>query len=223
MHIVIVGAQPVGEHLVKLASDAGHSVALIEPDQELAEHCAQHYDIQVLHARIDEEGILDEADAENAWALIATTDDDSVNLMAMVLGREYEIDNLVSTVNSKHRKSLFARLGVNTLVDPELLAARYLLHLTMYPGKENVTPLTGEGLVYEVMLAEDSKLLGRSIGELNKNKTMPKDIFIVLVKREGKRLYPHAEMELAMGDELLLYSQVALQQEELSALTGTAT
>src|SRR5690625_4662325 len=94
MHIIIVGAQPVGEHLMKLAVESGHDVTLIEPEAAIAEQCSQNYDVQVLQARIDEEGILDEADASRAGALIATTSDDSVNLMAMVLGREYEIDNL---------------------------------------------------------------------------------------------------------------------------------
>lgn len=220
MHIIIVGAQPVGEHLMKLAVEAGHDVTLIEPEAAIAEQCSQNYDVQVLQARIDEEGILDEADAHHAGALIATTGDDSVNLMAMVLGREYEIDNLVSTVNSKHRKSLFEHLGVSTLVDPEVLAARYLLHLTMYPGKENVTPLAGEGLVYELVLGEDSKLAERPIGDLHENGALPKGVFIVLIKRGDKHLYPRAKMELEAGDGLLVYSSKPLDKKALSVFEG---
>lgn len=86
MHIIIVGAGPVGEYLVRLSQEAGHDVVLIESDQDRAEHRAQNHDVRVLNAAIGEEDILDEAGADQADALIATTGDDSTNLMTMVLG-----------------------------------------------------------------------------------------------------------------------------------------
>ena len=223
MHIIVVGGSPVGEHVVEQALRYGHSVTLIEENLEVAERCAQRHDAQVLNASIDAEGILDEADASDAGALIATTSDDSVNLMTMILGQHYEIPNLVSAVNSKHRKPLFDRLGVNTLVDPEVLAARYLLHLAIFPGKENVTPLAGEGMVYELHVGEKSALAGRKVGELASDKVLPEDVFIILIKREHKHLYPRADVELAAADKLLLYSVDPLDQSELDVFTGRAS
>lgn len=220
MHIIVVGAAPVGEYLVRLAISYGHSVTLIEENREVAERCAQEYDAQILNSSIDAEHIMDEADASEASALIATTSDDSVNLMTMVLGQHYDIPNLVSTVNSRHRKPLFARLGVNTLVDPEVLAARYLLHLAIFPGNENVTPLAGEGLVYELHIGEASRLVDCEIGDLVDEKILPEDVFIVLIKREGKHLYPRADISLSAADKLLLYSVDPLNQAELDIFTG---
>jgi trk system potassium uptake protein TrkA len=221
MHIIIVGGQPVGAYLVRLALEAGHDVTLIESNEERAEHCAQTYDARVLQAEIGEEGILDEAGAGDADALIATTEDDSINLMAMVLGQEYEIDNLTSTVNSNHRKSLFDRLGVNTLVDPEILAARHLLDLIQHPGQEHVTSLAGEGQIYELQLDAESELVDRSFGELDQDKVLPKNVFIVLIKRDdNKRLFPHADTRLAAGDDLLVFSVDPLSQDELGLFTG---
>lgn len=223
MHIIIIGGEPVGEHLVDQALRHGHSVTLVEEDAERAERCAQAYDAQVLHASIDAEGILDEADAADAGALIATTGDDSVNLMAMILGQHYEIPNLVSAVNSRHRKMLFDRLGVNTLVDPEVLAARYLLHLAIFPGMENVTPLAGDGYVYELQVGDASVLVGRQVADLADDKVLPGGVFIVLVKRGGKRLYPRPDLALAAADRLLVYSADPLAQRELDVFTGQAS
>lgn len=219
MRIIVVGGDQVGEYMVQLALEAGHGVVLIEPNEERAEHCAQNYDSQVLQAGIGEEGILDEAGADQAKALVATTDDDSINLMAMVLGQEYEIPNLVTTVNSRHRKSLFDRLNVSTLVDPEILAARHLLSLTLYPGGETVTSLSGDGMVYELLLAEGASMVGRTLKDIDDDDVLPQGAAIVLVRRGKKRLFQRESTQLEADDALLVYSDHPLSEPDLALFT----
>lgn len=134
MHIIIVGAGPVGDSLTSLALEQGHDVAVIEEDEARAEAAAGKHDALILKASISEDDIMEEAGAGKADALIAATPDDSANLMAMVLGREYEIENLISVVNHKYHGRLFDRLGVRTMVDPEVLVARHLLNLIQPNG-----------------------------------------------------------------------------------------
>jgi len=119
MYLIIVGAGAVGNSLVQLALKDGHDVALIEPDGDLAECAAASYDCMVLHAPIAQGGIMEEAQAERAQALIATTDDDSDNLMAAFLGVEHGVQTLISVVNDERHQGLFQRLGVHVLLDPE--------------------------------------------------------------------------------------------------------
>ncbi|MES1930214.1 TrkA domain-containing protein [Salinisphaera dokdonensis CL-ES53] len=215
MRIIVVGAGPVGEYLVDLAVEAGHEVALIEADESRAEHCAQHYDAMVLHAPIDAEGILDEAGAERADALIATTDDDSTNLMTMVLGKEYEIDNLTSTVNARHRERLFKRLGVNTLVDPEVLVARHLLGLIQHPKAEGVTALPGRGQIYEVTLDAESSLVDRTFGEIDDDDLLPDKVFVAYVERDDEGFYPREQQRLQSGDTLFVFSSEPLSEADM--------
>jgi trk system potassium uptake protein TrkA len=215
MRIIVVGAGPVGEYLVALAVDAGHQVALIESNESRAEHCAQRYDAMVLNASIDAEGILDEAGADQAEALIATTDDDSTNLMTMVLGREYEIDNLTSTVNARHRKRLFERLGVNTLVDPEILVARHLLDLIQHPKAEGVTSLPGRGQIYEIALDGNSSLVDRSFAEIDDSDLLPANVFVAYVERDDEGFYPRETQRLRGGDTLFVFSSEPLSEADV--------
>jgi len=83
MYLMIVGAGPEGSSLAKLAIKDGHKVAIIEADEQRAQAVLQKYDVQVFHADIADGGILDEAEADKADALIATTSDDSANLMSI--------------------------------------------------------------------------------------------------------------------------------------------
>lgn len=215
MRIIVVGAGAVGEYLVQLAVDAGHEVALIEDNEERAELCAQNYDALVLHAKIDEEGILDEAGAKHAQALIATTDDDSTNLMAMVLAREYDIENLTCTVNARHRKRLFDRLGVNTLVDPEILVARHLLDLILHPHTEGVTSLPGRGQIYELTLTQDSALAGSTLAAIDDDDALPKGVFIAYIERDDKGIYPREDLSLEADDRLFVFSRDPLSKKDV--------
>ena len=126
MYLIIVGAGPEGSSLAELALKDGHRVTIIEKDEKRAQAVLQKYDIQVFHANIAQGGILDEADADQADALIATMEDDSANLMTMFLGKERGIKKLISMINDRQHQAMFERLGVQVLVDPEVIIAQHL-------------------------------------------------------------------------------------------------
>lgn len=129
MNIIIVGGGLEGCSLAELALRDGHRVTIIEANAERAQSVLQQYSVQVFHAKIGAGGILDEAGADSADALIATTGDDSANLMAMFLGKERQIPILISMVNESEHQQMFERLGVQVMVDPEVIIARHLYHL----------------------------------------------------------------------------------------------
>lgn len=106
MYLIIVGAGPEGSRLVELALKDGHRVSIIEKDEKRAQAVLQKYNVRVFHAGIAEGGILDEADADTADGLVATTSDDSANLMAMFLGKERGIKTLMSMVNDRHHQAI---------------------------------------------------------------------------------------------------------------------
>lgn len=126
MNMIILGAGPEGSSLAALALKDGYNVAIIEADEQRARETLQKYNAKVFHANIAEGGILDEAGADRADALVATTSDDSANLMAMFLGKERHIPILISMVNEPEHIQLFERLGVHIVVNPEVIIARHL-------------------------------------------------------------------------------------------------
>jgi trk system potassium uptake protein TrkA len=129
MYIIILGAGPASKSLVSLALEEGHEVTLIEKDREKAQAVLKQYDICVLNSTIAQGGILDEAEADRADALVATTDDDSANLMAMFLGKKLKIPQLVTMVNNKEHQAMFEQLGVQVLMNPEQIIAQRLYAL----------------------------------------------------------------------------------------------
>ena len=136
MYLIVVGAGPEGSSLIDLALKDGHEVALIETNEERARKVVQNYNVNVFQADIAEGGILEEAQANRADGIIATTRDDTANLMAMFLGKEHGIKSLVSLVNEPQHQKLFQRLGVRIFTDPEVVIAKHLYHLVAAPDSE---------------------------------------------------------------------------------------
>ena len=129
MYLIVVGAGAEGKRLIDLAIKQGHRVSLIEQNEQNARAVLQEHDIQVFHADIAAGGILDEADAKHADAIIATTHDDATNLMTMMLGQEYGIAMRVSLLNDANHKNLFEKLNVHVISDPATIVAQRLYSL----------------------------------------------------------------------------------------------
>lgn len=63
---------------------------------------------------------------KNADTIIATTKNDAVNLMAMMLGKHYQIKNLITMLQDREYYTMFEKLGIQVLSDPEKLIAQKL-------------------------------------------------------------------------------------------------
>ena len=126
MYFIIVGAGTISRQLVAIIINQGHRVAVIEKNEARAREMMQQFDIKVFHADIAQANILAEASIQNADGIIATTKDDSVNLMAMVLGKEHQVKYLVTLLEAAEHQAMFEKLGVQVLSDPEKLIAQKL-------------------------------------------------------------------------------------------------
>lgn len=220
MHLIIVGAGPVGNSLVELALKARYDVVVVEPNAERAEHCADRYDVRVLNMEVSDENMAEEAGMSRALAVIATTTDDSTNLMAMFLGREHDVKTLTSAVNHLSHESMFRKLGVHVLTDPEILVAQHLLDLTLLPHAVDVTTLQDKEQVIEVRLGSGSPLAGRTVGEVANEGLLQRGLFLVSVQRDDEAFFPTAETRLEAGDQVIVFSRKAIRRKDLLLFHG---
>ena len=220
MYIIIVGAGPIGTGLAELALEEQHNVVIVEANEARARKALQQYDLQVLHADIAERGIMDEANAGRADALIATTEDDKVNLMAVSLAREYGIKTLISTVNTEGHEVLFERVGVNILNDPHMVVAEHLYGFLRYPEYEGIIPLVGGKHAFKLTLGEEAPLAGRLLSDAMDGELLPEGLLIVLLQRGDEVLVPAGDTRLQAGDRLTLLADEPIADDHLKAFTG---
>lgn len=211
MNLIVLGAGPVGSRLVERALAGGHDVVLVEPDSALAEACAREHDVRVLAMGVGDERFPEESRLDRAEALIATTTDDSDNIMAMLLGQEAGVATLTSTVNQPGHVGLFRRLGVRVLADPERLVAQHLLDITLLPEASDVTTLRGGQQIIELRLEADSPLAGQTPEQIEAAGVIDETLEIIARVRDEQTRLLAADEPLEVGDGLILFATERLR------------
>lgn len=211
MNLIVLGAGPVGSRLVERALAGGHDVVLVEPDDALAEACAREHDVRVLAMGVGDERFPEESRLDRAEALIATTTDDSDNIMAMLLGQEAGVATLTSTVNQPGHVGLFRRLGVRVLADPERLVAQHLLDITLLPEASDVTTLRGGQQIIELRLEADSPLAGQTPEQIEAAGVIDETLEIIARVRDEQTRLLAADEPLEVGDGLILFATERLR------------
>lgn len=126
-YYVVVGCGRLGADLAGQLSRAGHSVVVIDVNEEKFASLAVDFGGFRLEGDATEIDLLRRAKTDKADCLIAVTDDDNVNLtVAQVAKHVFEVKEVLACVSDPERTAVFRDLGVDT-VCPLTLACNHLL------------------------------------------------------------------------------------------------
>ncbi len=211
MRVVIVGAGNVGRSIASELLVNGHQVLLIEREAR-AIKVDSVADAEWLQADACELDVLSEARLEDCQVVVAATGDDKVNLVVSLLAKtEFGVDRVVARVNHPKNEWLFNEAwGVDVAVSsPRLLAAMVEEAVAVGDLVRLLTFRQGEANLLELTLAEDSSVIGRTVGSLD----WPQDAALTAILRDGRVLVPTAADALEAGDELLLVATVDVEAQ----------
>ncbi|MFU1783661.1 potassium channel family protein [Haloarcula japonica] len=207
MYVIIIGAGRTGSTVINLATQDDHEVVVIERDTELAEEVSATYDCMVINADAASKDILLEAGIEEADALISTTEDDSVNLMVTMFGKQYGVESLVSSINDPAHMELFEDLGVNIVESPHRLNGQYLYRAVQHPGIQDFLPIAGQAEIFEMAVSAGAPIDGLDLIEADNNDLLPEETIIVAIVRDGELLIPQGESEIRAGDTVTVFAK----------------
>lgn len=106
MYIIIVGLGGIGRSLTAQAVEHGDNVVIIDRNEQRCSDMLEHYDVLAITGNSTDKATLEDAGVDRADALVATTSDDSVNLMTCWLAKRYKVQNVVSIVNQTGHSDL---------------------------------------------------------------------------------------------------------------------
>ena len=98
-------------------------------------------------------------------ALIATTSDDSVNLMTCWLAKKFRVPNVVSIVNQSSHSDFFKEVGVRISENPDELVASRLYYWTQNPQLQQLASIPG-GTIFDIVAEQGAPIVGHEIREL---------------------------------------------------------
>ncbi|WP_181685441.1 potassium channel family protein [Halorhabdus salina] len=215
MYIIIVGAGDIGTPLIDIATRSGNEVVVIERNDERANRAADRFDCLVLNADATTEATLADACADQADAIISTTDRDATNIMVCLLAKEHDVPSILSVVHTPEHMSLFEQIGVNTMENPQELIAEYLYRAVARPAIVDYMRVGEEAEVFEITVTENAPIVGKTLQETADEGLLSQDTLVVAVEREdaSEPITPRGNTTIHAGDLLTVYSAVGADPE----------
>ena len=122
MYIIIVGLGGIGRNLTQLAVEHGNNVVIIDRDEQRCSEILEHHDVLAITGNATDKSILEDAGIDRADALVATTSDDSVNLMAAQIAKSiFRREKVICRVSDPHLQVLYHKAYEIDTICPTVL------------------------------------------------------------------------------------------------------
>lgn len=202
--IVIAGGGNVGYGLVRLLREKarGVQIKMIERNVERASFLGQNLeDVIVVNGSALDRGILEEVSIGTTETLVAVTSDDESNILGSLLAKQYGCKRVITLVNNEAYSPLVGPLGVDAMVSPRsIIVSTIMQHVRRGRIKGLYNLRDGFAEVIEAQVSETSSIANMTVDEL----TMPHEIIIGGVIRDGAFMTPEPKMNIRAGDDLII-------------------
>lgn len=222
MRVVIAGAGAVGTHLAKLLSGENQDVIIMDPDKEKLNFSKSHFEIMTMEGSSTSLKDLSEVGVEDADLFIGVTPDESVNITSCMLASKMGAKKTFARIDNfeyllPKNKNFFESLGVDSMVYPEMLAAKEIVSAIKRPWVRLWVELFGGAIILVgVKIRNNSELVGKYLHEIS---VAPKKFHIVAIKRNNRTIIPKGSDEILSGD-ILFFTTTQEFIKEIPVITG---
>lgn len=129
-HFVIMGAGRVGAMTARALEDSGHTVALIDQDEQAFRKLHSSFGGESITGHGFDRDVLRRAGIERAYAFAAVSSEDNSNILAARVAREtFDVAHVVARIYDPARAEFYQRLGVPTVAAVRWTADQVLRRL----------------------------------------------------------------------------------------------
>lgn len=203
MKIIIAGAGAVGTHLAKLLSGEKQDIILMDENEEKLSRMESNFDLMTVNVSPTSISGLKEAGVAGADLFIAVTPDESRNMTACMLATSLGAKKTVARIDNyeyllpKH-KEFFAKLGVDSLIYPEMLAAKDIVDAVKMSWIRQWWEFAGGALILiGTKMRSTAEILDVPLHELG-GRNIP--FHIVAIKRGNDTIIPRGDDTIQLND-----------------------
>jgi trk system potassium uptake protein TrkA len=212
MKVLIAGAGRLGTQIAQVLAAARNDVTVVDIDDNRIAELEGHLPVRLVAGDACEPALLEHAGAHTTDLVIAATGNDEDNLVISLLAkRQFDVPRVAARVNDTENTWLFDQhWGVDTAVPAATPLISLIEEATGATDTVALLRLSKAGVdVIETAITPQSRAAGRMLAEI----TLPAGSVIATVIREGQPTVPTPETRLQPGDELLVVSHAATEQE----------
>lgn len=203
MKIVIAGAGEVGTYLAKMLSREKQDIVLMDPNEERLEFLNSSMEILPIVGNPTSLRDLEEAGVKNTDLFVSVTPEETTNITACVLAHNLGARKTLARINNYEyllpkNKELFEQLGIDSMIYPEMLAAKEIVTAVRRPWARQYWELFGGAIILiGVKVRDNSELVNKPLKDLpNESKLY----HIVAIKRKNQTIIPRGSDRIEHGD-----------------------
>jgi trk system potassium uptake protein TrkA len=211
MRIVIAGAGEVGTHLAKLLSNENHEIILIDSEESRLKPIDSSLDVLTHEGSATSIKILEDALRKKTELFIAVTHSEDTNITASILAKRFGAVKTIARIDNLDYLEpsileFFKSVGVDSMIYPELIAAREVLGLLHETGSTEFMEFSGGKLaMYVQKLDEKAPILNKSLQEISVSHKTDK-YRAVAIKRNAVTIIPRGNEHFQLGDMVFVIS-----------------
>jgi len=202
VYLIIVGLGGIGRNLVDIATKDKNDVVVVDEDEKRCKEIASKYDVLTIVGDATQKSTLEEANAQRADAVIATTSDDADNLLMSLTAKELGTKIAVAVVNQEEHIEMFKKANITMLEKPDMTVARHLYLSAKRPKiKDFISVGGGKAEIFEVVVSRDSRAMGKELSHLN-----IRGGIVVAIERNGDIILPKGDTAIKAGDLVTVFA-----------------
>ena len=219
--IVLIGGSTIGryvaEHFLErrkpglsifrkllrpFATAGKHSVSIIDSDYETCNYLAEHYPAaMVINANISDEGFSDEQELAEADVVIATTENQELNIVNAVYAKTLGAKRSIALVKKSSYVQIATTLDIDVAISPTESMVSSILQFIRTSNVRSVHSLSGGKVeVTELSVSEGSRVRDRALRKVK----LPPDTLILSVIRGDEDIIPDGDYHFQSGDHVIV-------------------
>lgn len=222
MKIIIAGAGEVGTHLAKLLAQENQDIVLMDPNEERLKFTNSSMEILSMVGNPTSLRDLEEAGIKNADLFISVTPEETTNLTACMLATNLGAHKTFARINNYEyllpkNKEFFEKLGINSMIYPEMLAAKEIVAAIKRPWSRQYWELFGGALILiGVKVRENAPIVDIRLTDLLNDQKL---YHIVAIKRGNDTIIPRGTDRIESGD-ILFFTTTRNHIEDVQKHSG---
>jgi len=206
-HVIVCGLGRMGAAVARQLREAGRAVVGVDSDPEKTTAAEEAGLLYILGDATDE-STLTAAGVERAETLISCLASDADNVFVALTAHGLRGDlKIIARAQDEKAQDKLLRAGATRVVCPHVIGAGRLADIVLRPAIVDFVEVARRGVeleLDELELSEQSRLVGRTLQELELPRRI--GVHVVAVRRAGGQTvyHPRAPFRLEAGDVLIL-------------------
>jgi len=180
------------------------NIVIIDKDLERCNDLSNRFaDALIINEDISDEGIYEEGQISDYDLVLASTDNQELNLVTAVYAKNIGFKRAIAVVNKYNYLNIASRLGIDVTVSQKNSMVNSILKLIRRGNIKNIYSFADGKVEVIELLVENSPFSGSKISDIK----LPPHTLIVSITRDEENILPNGTSNIHDGDHVILIAE----------------